>query len=144
MKTCYGISIKLAAVVCMLGSYAWAVPSAAEKLAGKCPDGTFAFVATSGFDQLDPAFDQSSIGRLWNDPEVVTQIKDSILAVLEKGVAQGDPQAAQMIPTMKTLLEEVFACPRLAGISEIVGDSNQEFPYRIFVIIEGQTHKEQI
>lgn len=147
MKTWYGIGIKLAVLVCLLGSYAWAAPSAAEKLAGKCPDGTFAFFATSGFDQLDPAFDQSSIGRLWNDPEVqtfATQIKDAIFAAIEKGISQGDPQAAQMVPTMKTLLEEVFACPRLAGISEIVGDPNQEFPYRIFVIIEGQTHKEQI
>ncbi len=147
MKTCYGISIKLAVVVCLLGSYAWAAPSAAEKLAGKCPDGTFAFVATSGFDQLDPAFDQSSIGRLWNDPEVqtfVTQIEDAMLKAIEKGISQGDPQTGQMVPTIKTLMEEVLACPRLAGISEIVGDPNQEFPYRVFVIIEGQAHKEQI
>ncbi|MBN2513270.1 MAG: hypothetical protein JXB18_10060, partial [Sedimentisphaerales bacterium] len=147
MKTHCELGVKLVVIVCLLGSYAWAAPSAAERLAGKCPDGTFAFVATSGFDQLDPAFDQSSIGRLWNGPEVqtfVTQIKDSILTALEKGIAQGDPQAGQMVPTIKTLMEEVFACPRLAGISDIAGDSNQEFPYRIFVMIEGQTHKEQI
>ncbi|MEN6308083.1 MAG: hypothetical protein ABFD91_10040 [Anaerohalosphaeraceae bacterium] len=148
MKTWYGMGIKLAVLVCVLGVYAWAAPSVAEKLAGKCPEGTFAFAATSGCDQLDSAFDQSSIGRLWNDPNVqtfVTQVKDAILKKVELEITKdGDPQSSQIVPTMKTLLEELVACPRLAGISDIAGDPNQKFPYRIFVMVEGQTHKEKI
>jgi len=37
MKTRYGIGVKLAVVVCLLGSYAWAAPISGGKTGRKMP-----------------------------------------------------------------------------------------------------------
>ena len=49
-----------------------AATSAAEKLMIVMPDEVVGFVATSGADELKPAFEKTIPGRIWNDPGVQT------------------------------------------------------------------------
>ena len=46
--------------------------SAAEELTKRLPDGTIAFVATSGCDALKGYFEKTILGRICKDPEVRT------------------------------------------------------------------------
>jgi prepilin-type processing-associated H-X9-DG protein len=122
-------------------------PSAAEKLAGKMPDGTFAFVAASGMEQIRPAFNQSSIGQLWNDPNMqsfYTQIKSTLLNKLQAELAKsGKPEDKQIAATVSQLLEEAAECPMIAGVSEISADPNQ-MPFRFFFVLEAGKHKNSL
>jgi len=46
--------------------------SAAEQLLTMMPDDVVGFVATSGGDNLKPAFEKTILGRIWSDSGVIT------------------------------------------------------------------------
>ena len=66
LKIC--VLISLISVVC--SSSVEGATSAVEKLLIVMPDDVVGFVATSGEDELKPAFEKAILGRIWNDPGV--------------------------------------------------------------------------
>jgi len=98
---------KRIAAVCAIGwlslsvlgpNLAWGEESGTgvESLVGLLPDGVLGFIATSGSDQLSPAFSQSALGKVWNEPSVQNFVRDLKKELMNKvdenlGAAQTQP-----------------------------------------------------
>ncbi len=123
-----------------------AIPSAGENVAGRLPDGTFVFIVTSGMEQLRPVFDQSSIGRLWNDPEVQSfyiQTRDAVMGkIKEEAAKSGDEVGSEIISMLPNLAAEAIQCPMAIGFVEVTEPS--PVPFGVFAIVEAGKHKAQI
>jgi prepilin-type processing-associated H-X9-DG protein len=148
MRTNYSILKRYFAVAIILLSVSGVCqqePSAAEKLAGKIPDGTIGFVVTSGIEQLRPSFNQSSMGQLWNDPNMqlfYSQIKSTLLDKIKMELEKsGDAQNKQIAATAVQFIKEVFECPMIAGIREVSAADPNQMPLGIFVILQAGKHK---
>ncbi|MHC4259795.1 MAG: hypothetical protein ACYSTF_05215 [Planctomycetota bacterium] len=82
----------LAGFVCVAG--AEGADSSVEKLVNLVPDDVVGFVATSGGDELKPAFEKTILGRMWNDPGVQSfcqEVKKEFLRKVKE--EEGDDEA---------------------------------------------------
>jgi len=123
-------------------------PSAAEKISSRLPEGTIGFAATSGMEQLKPAFDQSSLGQLWNSPGVqafYAQTRDAIVARIKQETAKSDDKGADaLISILPKLAEELVQCPVAVGFVEVPAQDSSKMPFGIMVIVEAGKRKEKI
>ncbi|NLH18025.1 MAG: hypothetical protein GX455_15730 [Phycisphaerae bacterium] len=122
-------------------------PSAAEKVSSRLPDDTLAFIATSGMERLKPAFDQSSIGQIWNDPDVqsfYTQIRDLILTAIRKGLADSGTQADNEITWVCDLAKEVIQSPIAAGVIEVPAENSPDMPFGLTLVIDAAKRKDKL
>jgi prepilin-type processing-associated H-X9-DG protein len=137
-------------IVCVLaGGLAFAQgPSAAEKLASRLPESTIGFAATSGMEQLKPAFDQSSLGQLWNDPKVqafYAQTRDAIIAKIKQEIAKSGDQAAEGLAGMlPNLVCEIIQCPIAVGFVEVPVQDSTKMPFGVMAIVDAGKRKEKI
>ncbi len=122
-------------------------PSAAEKVALRLPDDTLVFVATSGMERLKPAFDQSSLGQIWNDAEVqsfYTQIRDLILATIRKGMTESDLQAEREMTWVCNLASEIIQSPIAVGVIEVPAENASEMPFGFVMVAEAAKRKDKL
>ena len=123
-------------------------PSAAEKLSSRLPEGTIGFAATGGFEQLKPAFNQSSLGQLWNNPGVqafYAQTRDAIVARIKLEIAKsGDQGAESLVSILPKLVEEIIQCPVAVGFVEVPAQDSTKMPFGVMAIVEAGKRKEKI
>ena len=85
----------LVAVLLSCGAAAWsATGTAAEALVTQLPPEVIAFVASSGGDELAPAFEQSILGQMWRDPQMQQfygQLKQALIQQIGGAMAQTEP-----------------------------------------------------
>lgn len=80
--------------------------SAVEKLLTVVPDDVVGFIATSGEDELKPAFDKTILGRMWNDPGVQTfcqSVKTELLRKVKQEVPDDRAKPVDIAVELATL-----------------------------------------
>jgi len=93
--------------------------SAAEELTKRLPDGTIAFVATSGCDALKGDFEKTILGRICNDPEVRTFYQSLKTGLLTKVEQSGDSDVPQNIDMVLDYARLASSRPFLIGIAQV-------------------------
>ncbi len=117
--------------------------SAAEQLLTKMPDEVVGFVATSGGDDLKPAFQKTILGRIWNDAGVQTfraAIKKSLLA--KAGQEMPELKEARIFDLVEGIIYQVTARPFVIGVAR--KDTAQGPPLYGFAILDAGPRKTDI
>jgi prepilin-type processing-associated H-X9-DG protein len=117
--------------------------SAAEKLLTMMPDDVVGFVATSGGDDLKPAFEKTILGRIWNDPGVLT-FREAIRKELIAKAGQEMPELneAKVFELAEGIISQVTARPFVIGVAR--KDAAQGPPLYGFAILDAGPRKAEI
>ena len=108
--------------------------SAAEQLLTMMPDDVVGFVATSGCDELKPAFEKTIIGRIWNDAGVKTfreSIKKELLTKAVRDMPQLNEEGVDLI---ESIVRQVTARPFMIGVAR--KDASQGPPLYGFAVLD--------
>jgi hypothetical protein len=117
--------------------------SAAEQLLTVMPDDVVGFVATSGCDNLKPAFEKTILGRIWSDPNVITfreAIKKELLA--KAGQEKPELKDAGAFDLVEGIIRQVTARPLVIGVAR--KDNAQGPPLYGFAILDAGPRKDEI
>jgi prepilin-type processing-associated H-X9-DG protein len=117
--------------------------SAAEQLLTVMPDDVVGFVATSGCDNLKPAFEKTILGRIWSDPNVITfreAIKKELLA--KAGQEKPELKDAGIFDLAEGIIRQVTARPLVIGVAR--KDNTQGPPLYGFAILDAGQRKDEI
>src|SRR4030042_654101 len=92
--------------------------SPAEKLVNMLPDNVVGFVATSGGDNLKPAFEKTILGRIWSDQGVQT-FREAVKKELLEKAAQEKPELkdAGGFDLAESIIRQVTARPLVIGVA---------------------------
>ncbi|MHC4755906.1 MAG: hypothetical protein ACYTBP_12260 [Planctomycetota bacterium] len=115
----------------------------AEKLLDSAPEDMIAFMATSGCDEVKPAFDKTIMGKIWNDPGTQSfykEIKNEILGKIKGEI--NDPEANKAIAIIENLYKEILKRPVLIGLAE--KKTEQGPPFYGFAVIDAGAAKAKI
>jgi prepilin-type processing-associated H-X9-DG protein len=117
--------------------------SAAEKLLTKMPDDVVGFVATSGGDDLKPAFEKTILGRIWNDPGVQT-FREAVRKALLAKAEQEMPELhnANVFELGENIFNQVTARPFMIGVAR--KDAAPGLPFYGFAIIDAGPRKAEM
>jgi len=91
--------------------------SAAEELLTMMPEDVVGFVATSGGEDLKPAFEKTILGRIWNDAGVKTfreSIKKELLTKAIRDMPQLNEEGVDLI---EGIIRQVTARPFVIGVA---------------------------
>jgi hypothetical protein len=146
-NTGYGLLV-LAGFLMAAGTVSFGA-TGAEGLVDRLPEDVLGFVATSGSDEVKPAFDQSHVGQLWHEASVQTfygQIKKVILDQMGKEPKDNKTKKNNREKAEKDLVwslgELAVKCPGVAGVAERPGV--KDFPVCIFVIVEAGKYRAEL
>jgi prepilin-type processing-associated H-X9-DG protein len=117
--------------------------SAVEQLLTVMPDDVVGFVATSGGDNLKPAFEKTILGRIWNDSGVKTfreAIKTELLA--KAGQEMPELNEAKAFDLAESIISQVTARPFVIGVAR--KDAAQGPPLYGFAIINAGPRKAEM
>jgi hypothetical protein len=117
--------------------------SAAEQLLTTMPDDVVGFVATSGADDLKPAFEKTILGRIWNDPGVQT-FREAVRKSLLDRAEQQMPQLSNtgVFELAQNIFNQVTARPFMVGVAQ--KDAAQGLPFYAFAILDAGPRKAEI
>jgi len=117
--------------------------SPAEKLVNMLPDNVVGFVATSGGDNLKPAFEKTILGRIWSDPGVIT-FRESIRKELLSKAGQEMPELnqANVFDMAEGIIRQVTARPFVIGAAR--KDTTQGPPIYGFAILDAGPRKAEM
>ncbi|MCK4294844.1 MAG: hypothetical protein KAY65_16720, partial [Planctomycetes bacterium] len=107
------------------------------------PDDVLGFVATSGGDNLKPAFEKSILGRIWYDPEVQTlcrTVKEQILAKVKQQVP--DANEAETPTIVLDFIKSAVDRPIIIGAARKQADQGP--PVYGFAILDAGEHKAEV
>ena len=116
--------------------------SAAEQLLFMMPDDVIGFVATSGGDDLKPAFEKTILGRIWNDAGVRTfreAIKKELLA---KAVQEMPDLNDAGVDLVDGIIRQITARPFVIGAAK--KDNAQGPPLYGFAILDAGLRKAEM
>jgi hypothetical protein len=114
--------------------------SAAEQLLTKTPNDVVGLVATSGGDDLKPAFEKTILGRIWNDPGVQTfreAVRKELLAKAEQQMPQLNN--ANIFELAENIFNQVTARPFMIGVARKA--AAQGLPFYGFAILDAGPRK---
>ena len=117
--------------------------SPVDKLATVLPDDVLGFVATSGGEHLKPAFEKSSLGRMWYDPGVQTfyqSIKKEVLAKIKQEIPNSND--AKIPDIVMDLVKLVGSRPIIIGAARKAATEGP--PVYGFAILDAGTRKAEI
>jgi hypothetical protein len=117
--------------------------SSAEKLTTVLPDDVLAFLATSGADELKPAFEKTFLGQIWNDPQVQTfyqAIYKELMAKFEQEIS--DPNASQDVNIILNFAGLIKTRPAIIGAAQ--KQPQQGPPVYGFAIVDAGSRKAEI
>lgn len=117
--------------------------SPAENLVTVLPDDVVGFLATSGGDSLKPAFEQTILGRLWNDPAVQTfyqSIKKELLLKIQ--TEMNNPEVAMVIDTVADFAKLALQRPIIIGAAQ--KETAEGPPVYGFAILDAGPRKAEI
>ncbi len=115
----------------------------AEKLLTVMPDGVIGFYATSGGDSLEPAFEKSIMGRIWNDPGVqsfVQSIQKQLLTKLQQET--GDPNSVNAAELVQNYVKLALSRPIIAGAA--FKQTQDGPPLFGFAVLDAGSRKDEI
>jgi len=116
--------------------------SAAEQLLTMMPDDVVGFVATSGGDNLKPAFEKTILGRIWNDPGVITFREAIKKELLRKALEIPELNDAQALDMVEGIIRQVTARPFMIGVAR--KDTTQGPPLYGFAILDAGPRKAEM
>lgn len=114
-----------------------------DKLATVLPDDVLGFVATSGGEYLKPAFEKSTLGRMWYDPGVQTfyqSIKKEVLTKIKQEMETSDD--AKVPDIVMDFVKLVVNRPIIVGAAQKAATEGP--PVYGFAILDAGTHKAEI
>ncbi len=117
--------------------------SAVEKLLTKAPDNILGFIATSGADELKPAFNKTIMGKIWNDPAAQTffqSIKNELLAKIK--AEAGDPNEIKTSETVLDFVKLVLQRPVIIGAANKNG--KEKAPIYGFAVLDAGSRRAEI
>jgi hypothetical protein len=117
--------------------------SSAEKLTAVLPDDVVGFIATSGADELKPAFEKTILNQIWKDPGVQTFYKSiykELTAKIELQVQ--DPNASKPLDTILGFVELVKNRPFIIGAAQ--KQTMQGPPIYAFAILDAGQRKAEL
>ncbi len=106
-------------VVFIPSAAVFAQASPAQKLVSATPDAVLGFIATSGGDNIEPAFDKTVTARLWRDPGVqgfIDAIEKGLLAKITDG--SDDPETAKIIDMVRSSIRLALTRPLAIGVAQ--------------------------
>jgi hypothetical protein len=135
------VQVLLISVACPVK--AQAATSAAEQLLTRMPDNVVGFVATSGCDELKPAFEKTILGRIWNDAGVKT-FREAIRNALLAKAVQEKPELkdAGVFDLVEGIIRQVTARPFVIGVAR--KDTTQGPPFYGFAILDAGSRKAEM
>ena len=116
--------------------------SAAEQLLTMIPDDVVGFVATSGGDDLKPAFEKTIIGRIWNDEGVRTFGEAIKKELLTKAVQEMPELNDEGVDLIEGIIRQVTARPFVIGAAR--KNTTQGPPIYGFAILDAGPRKAEI
>ncbi len=117
--------------------------SSAQKLTEVLPDNVVGFIATSGADELGPAFEKTILSQIWTDPGVQTFYKSiykELTAKIELQVQ--DPNASKSVDTVLNFTRLVKTRPVIIGAAQKL--TTEGPPIYGFAILDAGPRKAQI
>jgi len=114
-----------------------------DKLATVLPDDVMFFAATSGGDCLKPAFEKSTLGRIWYDPGVQTfyqSIKKELLAKIKQEIPNSND--AKVPDIVMDFVKLVGSRPIIIGAAQKA--TTEGPPIYGFAILDAGTRKAEI
>jgi len=113
--------------------------TSAEQLASRVPEETLAFIATSGFEELRPAFEKTVVSQFINDPNVRSVI-DKVTALIQAKIEvdSNDHTAKAILQAFKA----IYRRPILAGVAQ--QKTQEGSGVYGYVFIDAGTSKDQI
>jgi len=116
--------------------------SAAEQLLTMMPDDVVGSIATSGGDDLKPAFEKTTLGRIWNDAGVKT-FRESIKKEFLTKAIQDMPQLnAEGVDLIESIIRQVTARPFVIGVAR--KNTTQGPPLYGFAILDAGPRKAEM
>lgn len=140
MRYCVGLMLVWSSLATASGAVSIEV-TPAEKLLAVVPDGTLAFVATSGSDAFKDNFDQSIVGKICQNSGVKLFYQECEKAILTK-IAEGknNSNVFDTFNQVKEAIKTLLRCPIVGGV---VRTDAVVSPYYGYVIFDGSAlHKE--
>jgi len=134
------VQLLLMSVVCP--SKVESATSAAEELLTMIPDDAVGFVATSGCDDLKPAFEKTILGRIWNDPGVKTFLEAIKKELLAKAIQEMPQLNNEGVDLIEGIIRQVTARPLVIGVAR--KDNAQGPPLYGFAILDAGPRKDEI
>jgi len=119
-----------------------AFASPAEDMLKTLPDNTFAFIATSGGENLNPVFKKSTLGAIWYDQgtqQFYHAIKNELLRKISQQLP--DPNKLEYAGAVGDLVTKILQRPIVIGYA---GNDNSEIPLYAFGIVDTGSEKEEI
>lgn len=137
------LSVILLAVIAAPAVSADSETSPVGKLIGRLPDDVLAFIATAGGDYLKPAFEKSSMGKIWHEPAVHAFVKvviDELSAKITKEA--DDPHQKEAFELILPLVKQLLRRPMLIALAHKPTDGST--PLYGFLILDAGDRKDSI
>jgi len=134
------ITLLLSSQLAFFLSPAFASP--VEDMLKTLPDNTFAFIATSGGENLNPVFKKSTLGAIWYDQgtqQFYQSIKNELLRKINQQLP--DPNKLEYAGMVGDLVTKILQMPIVVGSA---GNDNSEIPFYAFGIADAGSEKEEI
>jgi len=116
--------------------------SAAEELLTMLPDDVVGFVATSGCDDLKPAFEKTILGRIWNDAGVKTFRESIKKELLTKAIQDIPPLNEEGVDLVEGIIRQITARPFMIGVAR--KDTTHGPPLYGFAILDAGPRKAEM
>lgn len=117
--------------------------SSAQKLTTVLPDDVLGFMATSGGDELKPAFEKTILNQIWKDPGVQTfyqAIQKELMAKLQQET--NDPNAKKAVDIVLNFAGLVKNRPFIVGMAQ--KQAMEGPPFYGFAILDAGARKAEI
>jgi prepilin-type processing-associated H-X9-DG protein len=133
-------------VVVLAGEALAAGGSPVDDLVTRLPEGVVGFVATSGEDALKADFAKTTLGRIWNDPNVqifCRSIKDLVVSKVQQEA--DDPNALKQMGTFLDMAQLLVSRPLVIGVATLKAPVRIKDgpPVYAFAILDAGTRKAQ-
>jgi hypothetical protein len=116
--------------------------SSAEELLTMLPDDVVGFVATSGGDDLKPAFEKTILGRIWNDAGVKTFRESIKKELLTKAISDMPQLNDEGVDLIEGIIRQVTARPFMIGVAR--KNTTQGPPIYGFAILDAGPRKAEM
>jgi general secretion pathway protein G len=118
-------------------------PGVIADLARRLPNQTLGFIATSGADQLKTSFDQSTLAKIWRDPQVrdfYQKVEQELMRLLQR---QAGPDEVEIVNLIRSSVALSWQRPMIIGLVEKKAASRREPPlYGVAILDAGPRKKE--
>lgn len=139
------VSVFILSICIFFGSWAHPALADTEKLVRQLPDKTLGVFTYSGGREIAPAFNESILGKLWNDPSVqmfYQQLWGTVQNMMHQGMIPGDEEKAALEKVLG-LIKQVHDCPFAIGLAETKPGENS-VPCFAFLIVDAGEGKESL